>query len=549
MPSGLGGMGTGSDTRMYNPRSDSARSYTGDDEEDYRYSNPDPEELEQRRDKRQKEKEAEKSKDLPHIKVEVDEPDMGMGASPMSPEPQMEDEPEMPDENEVGAEVSQLTGMPGSMGAQLDTATGARTGTGSAIGGYRPLLATGEPMQNAWSSLMKTRHTHPGESIAHFMGYNSDFADEDRMHLDRGESPLIHYNPKTGEGRAQLNPDARLYHPAIHPSHADENMFPDRKIVTRPDGTKEELVASSKHVLEDTKPVFDESGQLSHVESTPMPTFQDIPFNEETGFTKAVDIAWSSLMKRERKPFQSQTSDFEGPPGGRQPHTATSRRSKNISRVLSRYGSGGGLDDLGDEHLAVGRSHLGVSRIHPMAQSDPAEYARFQGQQQSRKIRGNVALPFSPSGTFGQRGQRAGPTGAGNIRGLAGQAGRKSKITDVQQPTMRGEPKISGSMFKSELEDLRDLLTKGAKSAENYLHFSQIRSMLRRIKDAVERNERRLKAAPRSTLHPKHGDGGHRDGGTTEPKGGTESMNPEDDTKNWGAPSTILVGRGSGRVA
>ena len=24
---------------------------------------------------------------------------------------------------------------------------------------------------------------------------------------------------------------------------------------------------------------------------------------------------------------------------------------------------------------------------------------------------------------------------------------------------------------------------------------------------------------------------------------------PEDDTKNWGAPSTILVGRGSGRVA
>lgn len=407
MPSGLGGMGTGSDTRMYNPRSDSARSYTGDDEEDYRYSNPDPEELEQRRDKRQKEKEAEKSKDLPHIKVEVDEPDMGMGASPMSPEPQMEGEPEMPDENEVGAEVSQLTGMPGSMGAQLDTATGARTGTGSAMGGYRPLLATGEPMQNAWSS----------------------------------------------------------------------------------------------------------------------------------------------LMKRERKPFQSQTSDFEGPPGGRQPHTATPRRSKNISRVLSRYGSGGGLDELGDEHLAVGRSHLGVSRIHPMAQSDPAEYARFQGQQQSRKIRGNVALPFSPSGTFGQRGQRAGPTGAGNIRGLAGQAGRKSKITDVQQPTMRGEPRISGSMFKSELEDLRDLLTKGAKSAENYLHFSQIRSMLRRIKDAVERNERRLKAAPRSTLHPKHGDGGHRDGGTTEPTGGTKSMNPEDDTKNWGAPSTILVGRGSGRVA
>ena len=141
----------------------------------------------------------------------------------------------------------------------------------------------------AWRLLK--RETHPGESIAHFLGHDTDYFDDqdfyDRMYLDRGEGPLIHYNPKTGEGRAQLNPDARLYHPAIHPSHADENMFPDRKIVTRPDGTKEELVASSKHVLEDTKPVFDESGQLSYVETTPMPTFQNIPFSEETGFTKA----------------------------------------------------------------------------------------------------------------------------------------------------------------------------------------------------------------------------------------------------------------------
>ena len=145
------------------------------------------------------------------------------------------------------------------------------------------------PMDLAWRLLK--RETHPGESIAHFLGHDTDYFDDqdfyDRMYLDRGEGPLIHYNPKTGEGRAQLNPDARLYHPAIHPSHADENMFPDRKIVTRPDGTKEELVASSKHVLEDTKPVFDESGQLSYVETTPMPTFQNIPFSEETGFTKA----------------------------------------------------------------------------------------------------------------------------------------------------------------------------------------------------------------------------------------------------------------------
>ena len=51
MPSGMGGMGTGSDTRMYNPKSDAARSYVGDDEEDYRYGPGDPKEMDERRQK------------------------------------------------------------------------------------------------------------------------------------------------------------------------------------------------------------------------------------------------------------------------------------------------------------------------------------------------------------------------------------------------------------------------------------------------------------------------------------------------------------------
>ena len=132
MPSGMGGMGTGSDTRMYNPRSDSARSYTGDDEEDYRYGPADPKEMDERRAKLREQREADKIKDLPHIKVEVEQPKMGESAPLTPPE---EEEPMMDDnENAIGAEVSQLTGMPGSMGAQLDQAIGARSGTGSAMG-------------------------------------------------------------------------------------------------------------------------------------------------------------------------------------------------------------------------------------------------------------------------------------------------------------------------------------------------------------------------------------------------------------------------------
>lgn len=157
MPSGMGGMTTGSDTRMYNPRSESSRMYSADESRgDYRHGQGDPEDMERQRDKKQAQEEAEKIKDLPHIKIEVEHQGPGL-QEPLPPLPGAEnEEPQMnEDENAVGAEVSQLTGMPGSMGAQLDQAVGARTGTGSAMGGYRPMLATGEPMENAWSTLLK----------------------------------------------------------------------------------------------------------------------------------------------------------------------------------------------------------------------------------------------------------------------------------------------------------------------------------------------------------------------------------------------------------
>ena len=157
MPSGMGGMGTGSDTRMYNPRSESSRMYSSDESRgDDRHGQGDPEDMERQRDKQQAHDEADKIKDLPHLKVEVEHQRPGL-QEPLPPLPGAEnEEPQMnEDENAVGAEVSQMTGMPGSMGAQLDQAVGAKTGTGSAMGGYRPLLATGEPMESAWSTLLK----------------------------------------------------------------------------------------------------------------------------------------------------------------------------------------------------------------------------------------------------------------------------------------------------------------------------------------------------------------------------------------------------------
>jgi hypothetical protein len=81
----------------------------------------------------------------------------------------------------------------------------------------------------------------------------------------------------------------------------------------------------------------------------------------------------------------------------------------------------------------------------------------------------------------------------------------------------------------------------------DYMRFSQIRRLLQQLKDATERQERRLKAAKQGG-HGNNREAGHREAqdSTTRPEGATEDM--ENDPKNWGAPSTLFASRGSGRV-
>ena len=138
---------TGSDTRMYSPRSESNLGFTS--EEDYRHGIGDPEAMEAYRDKREAEKERTTvTDDLPHLQLGVPEPPM-MEQPPMMEE---EEEPIMDDDNENarGAEISQMTGMPDTGNLSIGNATGTMPAPGL-------MLATGEPMDDAWSSLMKAR--------------------------------------------------------------------------------------------------------------------------------------------------------------------------------------------------------------------------------------------------------------------------------------------------------------------------------------------------------------------------------------------------------
>jgi hypothetical protein len=119
--------------------------YTKDDD-DYKYGVGDPKEMDKLRDQKQSQKEAEeKTDDLPHLKISIPKPAPEM--PPMMPEEE-EEPPMMDDQFNEGQQFGAMTGMP-DMG---NLSLGAATGTMPAPGG---MLATGEPMEDAWSTLLK----------------------------------------------------------------------------------------------------------------------------------------------------------------------------------------------------------------------------------------------------------------------------------------------------------------------------------------------------------------------------------------------------------
>lgn len=122
-----------------------------EDDESYRHGIGDPESMERRRDKLQAEKEnAQRVMDLPHLRLETVEPQPEL---PPGMEEMEQDQPIMDDANEnaVGAEISQMTGMPGQGGPNVSQAIGAQVNQPFGL----QTIATGEPMEDAWSNLLK----------------------------------------------------------------------------------------------------------------------------------------------------------------------------------------------------------------------------------------------------------------------------------------------------------------------------------------------------------------------------------------------------------
>ena len=141
-----GMMGRGSDTRIYNPRSESSYMFRNNGEED-NYSPSDPRYADAEKEKKQKKKEAQekKEKSRKHIKVK---PKM------LREFEDEEDEEENRDDSEkidADREIHSQTGAAGNFGYLSSLAGGAK-GPGAVRG---EMVAMSEPMEHAWSELLK----------------------------------------------------------------------------------------------------------------------------------------------------------------------------------------------------------------------------------------------------------------------------------------------------------------------------------------------------------------------------------------------------------
>tara|TARA_R100000482_G_scaffold123522_1_gene73659 strand:+ start:1709 stop:4624 length:2916 start_codon:yes stop_codon:yes gene_type:complete len=171
-----------------------------------------------------------------------------------------------------------------------------------------------EPMEIAMQLLK--RELHPGRDIEGYLKDDGHYAGEEelynlndpevqnfvnRLHLDK--QPPVHLIPETlGMDLEYVEPelrvenrDTKLYHPIMMDEHENLDKFPDRKIVEREDGTKEELVSTS----DPTSDVVG-VGRTGRTLVSSKPTFEGIPFSEETGFTRSepMEIAMQLLKER-----------------------------------------------------------------------------------------------------------------------------------------------------------------------------------------------------------------------------------------------------------
>ena len=484
-------MGRGSDTRMYSPRSESANMYSSANEDETKYNPASPEYNEQKREekKRKEEEKKERRSKIKHIKISSKQK-LGGDESLDG----LDDGNKRDEEREMG-----LQGGPaGSRGTLLDLATGAKSGTGSAMSPGLP-IAMSEPMEDAWSELLKY--------------------DEERI-IGR-DDPRRLTEEQIEEMRNAL----------YHPGNENDEGRPQRYRRPRGDPRMPPLPGSSnmRNYLQNQGVDFTEGVPVFpqvRVNQDNQGTFRNVPYNDETNFTMSelMEDAWSEILKRDtaktiaarrrreaRQQFRPSTGQFKTPPGGMSGGVGATKR-RHAARM--RGISSGKKTGLMKPHLSVEMSHRGIATKQPMSK-DPQKYTAYRGQSEARKIQGNVRTPFSPRGRYGQRSFSAGPTGAGRLSGLlAGQRGqmtqpslrqlgvRRPRIRRPRRPAMPPMPSMpamqssvpsmpaapSSIMMSEDAQEYSELL-----KARNFVRRYELLNLMRRLIQAKEKEAKKIK--------------------------------------------------------
>jgi hypothetical protein len=290
------------------------------------------------------------------------------------------------------------------------------------------------------------------------------------------------------------------------------------------------------------------------------PNWQD---NIEAG--EPMGDAWSELLKSSakdranrrkkeaQKKFKPSTEEFKRPVGGYDPKSATSRRAKFKSRALGGKTKRTGL---GRAHLAVEMEHRGIKTKQPLRLEDPRKYMQQIGRQQVRVQQGQVRTPASPSipqiSGYSTRGaprpklkpMRAPPINppviAGaphlNMSGGTTGMGMGASAPPPPMPIMASEDLHSGSDLQKRFD---------------WATIQQLRHMLSESKRLLREKERKRKGkgdadtSGGGTMLPNHPSNGPKQ--TTRPSGATEDA--KNDPRHFGAHTIGNdVGRG-GRTA
>jgi len=570
-------MGRGSDTRMYSPRSESDKMYSSANEDETKYSPSDPEYNEQKREEKKRmaeEKKAKRAK-VKHIKIRATQ---GLSGEE-SPSP-LDDGNKRDAEREIG-----LAGGPaGSRGTLLDLATGAKSGTGSAMSPGLP-IAMSEPMKDAWSTLLKASLEDLVQERDRLLqsglkqeAKQFDHVIQQMMRPDRQEQQMLQ---NIGV------PTARLIMPELEGEELEdigrEIMYdgrqnPDYIEMQRRMGgydpqTRQEFMRNVSRMSR-RMPKIDEAREqaqqsLQNLQATdPSRYFAD----QEVMTGEPMEDAWSDLLKREtprtiagrrrreaRQQFRPSTGQFKSPPGGMSGGAgATMRRFKAQMRGIKS----GKRTGLMKPHLSVEMSHRGIQTKQPLSK-DPQKYTQYRGQSEARKILGNVRTPFSPHARYGARSNYAGPTGAGRISGLMpGQRGqmarpalRRMRVRRPRMPRMSAPrpptppmmpqmqssvPAMPAAPIMMSEEQYRSELLKGRRD----LNRLELLNLMRRLIQAKEREARLKKSEgikPNSGHLPAH-PAGVEPSDDEDPDGPTENL--ETDAKTFGLdPVGILNSR------